>query len=41
MKKIQFGIGIPTGTEGLMYPIPFAKARDNIRLSQAAEKVRV
>jgi alkanesulfonate monooxygenase SsuD/methylene tetrahydromethanopterin reductase-like flavin-dependent oxidoreductase (luciferase family) len=38
MKKIQFGIGIPTGTEGLMYPIPFAKARDNIRLSQAAER---
>ena len=38
MKKINFGIGIPTGTEGLMYPIPFAKARDNIRLSQKAEE---
>lgn len=38
MKKIQFGIGIPTGTEGLMYPIPFAQARDNILLSQKAEE---
>ena len=38
MKKINFGIWIPTGTEGLMYPIPFAKARDNIRLSQKAEE---
>jgi probable F420-dependent oxidoreductase len=38
MKKINFGIGIPTGTEGLMYPIPFAKVRDNIRLSQKAEE---
>lgn len=38
MKKINFGIGIPTGTEGLMYPIPFAKARDNIRLSRKAEE---
>ena len=38
MKKIQFGIGIPTGTEGLMYPIPFAQARDNILLSEKAEE---
>ena len=38
MKKINFGIGIPTGTEGLMYPIPFAKVRDNIRLSEKAEE---
>jgi probable F420-dependent oxidoreductase len=36
-KKARFGIGIPTGTEGLMYPVPFAGARDNIRLSRAAE----
>ncbi len=38
MKKINFGVGIPPGTEGLMYPIPFAKARDNIRISQKAEE---
>ncbi|MDD4569730.1 MAG: LLM class flavin-dependent oxidoreductase [Tepidanaerobacteraceae bacterium] len=39
MKKPKFGIGIPTGTEGLMYPIPFAKVRDNIRMAKAAEKL--
>ncbi len=38
MGKINFGIGIPTGTEGLMYPVPFAKARDNIRISKKAEE---
>ena len=37
MGKINFGVGIPTGTEGLMYPVPFAKVRDNIRISKAAE----
>ena len=36
---LQFGIGIPTGTEGLMYPVPFAHATDNIRLAQAAERL--
>lgn len=38
-KKINFGLGIPTGTEGLMYPVPFAQARDNIRLSIRAEEL--
>lgn len=38
-RRPQFGIGIPTGTEGLMYPIPFAQATDNIRLAQAAEQM--
>lgn len=37
-KKAKFGIGIPTGEEGLMYPIPFASARDNILIAQEAEK---
>lgn len=37
MSKINFGVGIPTGTEGLMFPVPFAKVRDNIRISKAAE----
>lgn len=36
-KKIRFGVGIPTGEEGLMYPIPFASARDNILIAQRAE----
>lgn len=39
MGKIKFGLGIPTGTEGLMYPVPFAKVRDNIRISKAAEEL--
>lgn len=38
-KKIRFGVGIPTGEEGLMYPIPFASAADNVRMAQAAEKM--
>ena len=37
--RLQFGIGIPTGTEGLMYPVPFAQATDNIFLAQAAERL--
>ena len=37
-KEIEFGVGIPTGTEGLMYPIPFVSGiRDNIRISERAE----
>lgn len=39
-KKIPFGVGIPTGTEGLMYPIPFVNSiRDNIEISIKAEKL--
>ena len=37
-RSVEFGVGIPTGTEGLMYPVPFVKdVRDNIRISQRAE----
>lgn len=39
MRKIKFGVGIPTGTEGLMYPAPFASGRDNIKVSCLAEKL--
>ncbi len=39
-KRVAFGVGIPTGTEGLMYPVPFVKdVRDNIRISQQAEEL--
>lgn len=38
-KRIRFGIGIPTGTEGLMYPIPFATAIENVSIAQAAENL--
>ncbi|MDO5111756.1 MAG: LLM class F420-dependent oxidoreductase [Clostridia bacterium] len=39
MAKIKFGVGIPTGEEGLMYPIPFASARDNVMIAQKAEEM--
>ena len=40
MKKLAFGVGIPTGTEGLMYPVPFIKdVRDNIRIAEQAERL--
>lgn len=37
---IPFGVGIPTGTEGLMYPIPFISGiRDNIEIAVRAEQL--
>lgn len=38
-RSIKFGVGIPTGEEGLMYPIPFASARDNILIAKEAERM--
>lgn len=35
----NFGLGIATGTEGLMYPIPYSSARDVVELSVYAEKL--
>ncbi len=35
----NFGLGIATGTEGLMYPIPYSSARDVVDLSIYAEKI--
>ena len=39
MKKANFGLGIATGTEGLMYPIPYSSAREIVDLSVYAEKL--
>jgi probable F420-dependent oxidoreductase len=39
LKKANFGLGIPTGTEGLMYPIPYSSAREVVDLSIYAEKL--
>lgn len=36
---MKFGVGIPTCTEGLMYPIPFAKPQDVVRISVEAERL--
>ena len=35
--KANFGLGIATGTEGLMYPIPYSSVRDVVELSVFAE----
>ena len=32
---MHFGVGLATGMEGLMYPVPFGNAGTLIRLSQA------
>ena len=37
--SIKFGLGIATGTEGLMYPIPYSDVRDVINISVLAEKL--
>ena len=37
--KANFGLGLATGTEGLMYPIPYSSARDVVDLSVYAEKL--
>lgn len=37
--KANFGLGIATGTEGLMYPIPYSSVRDVVDLSVYAEKL--
>ncbi len=34
---MYFGVGLATGMEGLMYPVPFGDAGTLIRISQAAE----
>ena len=38
-EKVCFGLGISTGAEGLMYPIPYATARDIVDISVWAEKL--
>lgn len=37
--KLCFGLGISTGAEGLMYPIPYADAREIVEISVLAEKL--
>lgn len=36
---MKFGLGISTGAEGLMYPIPYANVRDIVDISMFAEKM--
>jgi len=36
---VRFGLGVPTGTEGLMYPVPYADPADAVRLAVTAEEL--
>lgn len=36
---MRFGLGVPTATEGMMYPVPFADPADAVRLGVAAEEL--
>lgn len=36
---MKFSVGLPTGFEGLMNPIPFVRPEDFVRLGQAAERL--
>ena len=37
--RMRFGLGVPTGTEGMMYPVPYADPDDAVRLALAAEEL--
>jgi probable F420-dependent oxidoreductase len=36
---MKFGLGVPTGTEGLMYPVPYADAAQAVALAVEAERL--
>lgn len=36
---MKFSVGLPTGFEGLVLPIPFARPQDFVRLAQASERL--
>lgn len=36
---MKFGLGVPTGTEGLMYPVPFADPEQAVRMAVEAERL--
>ena len=36
--SLRISAGLPTGMEGLTYPIPFSEPETIIRIAQAAEK---
>ncbi|NED94748.1 LLM class flavin-dependent oxidoreductase [Phytoactinopolyspora alkaliphila] len=39
MTTPRFGIGVPTATEGMMYPVPFASAQQAVELAVVAEEL--
>lgn len=36
---MRFGLGVPTGTEGMMYPVPYADPDAAVRLALSAEEL--
>jgi len=36
---MRFGLGVPTGTEGMMYPVPYADIDQAVELAVAAERL--
>lgn len=36
---MRFGLGVPTGTEGLMYPVPYADPEQAVHLAVEAERL--
>lgn len=36
---MKFGVGLPTCTEGMMYPVPFARPQDLLRVTLEAERL--
>lgn len=36
---MRFGLGVPTGTEGMMYPVPYADIDQAVELALAAERL--
>lgn len=36
---LKFGLGVPTGTEGMMYPVPYADPEQAVELACAAERM--
>jgi probable F420-dependent oxidoreductase len=36
---MRFGLGVPTGTEGMMYPVPYAGIDEAVQLAMLAERL--
>jgi probable F420-dependent oxidoreductase len=36
---MKFGLGVPTGTEGMMYPVPYADPEQAVMLAKEAERL--
>jgi probable F420-dependent oxidoreductase len=36
---VRFGLGVPTGTEGMMYPVPYASIEEAVELAVQAEEL--